>query len=112
MEALSTDTVFELKGKIQDKEGVAINDQRLIYAVCSAPNSNQIPRFKGKLMSDDRHLNDYNVYNGTTVHLVYRLLGGGCPTYYIHPSLFDKKHNRSFMGFTVFTEYFSYKDAL
>ena len=58
----SSDTIKSIKLKIQDRESIPFEIQKLEYA--------------SKQLDDSRTLSDYNIDNDSTLYLTLRLIGG------------------------------------
>ncbi|RKP18181.1 ubiquitin [Rozella allomycis CSF55] len=57
-----TDKITRIKERIEEKEGIPPQQQRLIFG--------------GKQMNDDKTAQEYNVEGGSVLHLVLALRGG------------------------------------
>lgn len=62
LRVLPNDTIFSVKAKIENRESIPINQQRLIYG--------------SKQLENNQTLSDYQIENEFTLTLVLRLFGG------------------------------------
>jgi Ubiquitin family len=64
-----SETVYDIKSKIEDQEGIPIDQQKLL--------------FTGKQLEDHRTLANYKIERESTLHLLLRLRGNRFKRWYL-----------------------------
>lgn len=77
-----SETIYEIKQKIETKVDIPAEEQRLVYA--------------GKQLEDGRTLRDYQVEENATLHLALRIRGGGPTGMYLAQDFLDPSYDFDF----------------
>eukprot|EP01071_Lankesteria_metandrocarpae_P004920 Lankesteria_metandrocarpae@DN374_c0_g1_i1.p1 len=78
----SNDTIENVKVLILVRVGTPIDQQRLIHG--------------GQQLEDSRTLADYHIHDGSTIHVILRLRGGGQQEHTLDAALLDPVYNYDF----------------